>query len=133
MKKLALIAALCFSNLSFAWISEEIGDHAATRCLAEDFLLKTTDGNLIEASATALDGKSIELSGELISLTINTDDASLYYKVILDDNPYGFRFLTIDNSESGTQVAVHYSISRVAGAVGTDVICVTDWKSDEQD
>ena len=130
MKNLLIIICVLFSATATAWISEEIDDHASTRCVGENFEL-TTEGEQVYATGIALDGKKIELNGELISLTIDTDDSSLYYKVALDrQNVGGFRYLTIKSIDGTSTVVVHYNISTVAGVIG-EAVCLTDWKSEE--
>ncbi|MEO0337113.1 MAG: hypothetical protein AAF202_12005, partial [Pseudomonadota bacterium] len=131
MKSLFLALAIFCSQTSLAWISEEIDDHASTACSASNFELSTKE-NRVSATAYSLQGQVVGLDGELVSLTIDTDDGSLYYKVTLDQpNAYGFRYLTIDTVNGKSTVAVHYSLSQVAGLVGNDIRCATRWKSQQ--
>lgn len=123
---LASLALLAFSLNASAFISEEIDDHKSTICSGSSFEMNV-DETSVEATGQTLQGEEFSLNGELISLTIDTEDASFYYKVLLDrPNSLNLRYLTVEVLEGEGHVAVHYDISTVAGSLGT-AICTTNW------
>ena len=124
--KSVIIALTAFSISAQAYISEEIDDHKESKCFGDNLEFKINSENIMSGTMKDLQGKKYDIKGELTSLTINTVDSSLKYLVTLADNQFQFRYLTVDLEGGKGQAAIHYSISKVAGSLGT-VYCIMDW------
>lgn len=127
IKRVLLVSVFFVSQASLGWISEEIDDHHYTSCESRSAKI-IIDGMHATVKGKDTSGRALDLSGELLSLTIDTADKSLNYRIALDANAHNLSFFTVKSISDVATTALHRDISTVVGSLG-EVLCIVDWKS----
>lgn len=123
---LTLTFALLLTNVSQADTFEIIEDHISTSCSGK--INVEIEGTKAQISGQDPQGHDLEISGELASLIIQSEDDTVLYKILLEENRYNFDRAIIRIKDGESLFAFYYTETLSAGGFST-FDCSFEWKA----